>query len=128
MGQRNIAIRVTRESETPGQPSMHTTLTMGTALVFKKLMLVGKAGITTRDFPGWDVRHYLRQMRNVGIGFHDKREPNEFGGSHKRWWLRDGHSYVEIPYPKRTKPAEASTDLVSNSNSKADRLNEALNN
>ncbi len=104
MSRRKVAISVHRKSETPGMPDFTTTLTMGTALVFRRLVEVGSAGITTKDFPGWDVRHYLRVMRNKGIGIHDKWETNALG-RHKRWWLRNGHSFREVPYPVKKKPA-----------------------
>lgn len=104
MPRRKIAIEVTRECEVRVQPSATLVLKGATAILFEHLIKVGDAGITTRDFPGWDVRSYLRFMREAGIGFHDKREPNSLGGSHKRWWLREGYSYRVIPYPEKTKP------------------------
>jgi len=75
------------------------------AIIFKRLIAVGHAGITTRDFPGWDVRSHIKRMKdNSGIRLEDKKEKNELGGYHKRWWLEAGYHFKDIPYPKRKKP------------------------
>lgn len=116
MSRRKTACEVTRKSETAGMPDHSTVLTMGTSIVYRKLAEVGRSGITTRDFPGWDVRHYIRVMKESGIGFDFTWEKNELGGQHKRWWLKDGHSHIEIPYPKKTKPTTGATVLASISN------------
>lgn len=107
MPQRKIAFEVTRESEMAGQPALRTVVTQKTALVFQSLMAAGKRGITCRDWHGYDLRHFIRALRNAGIGIDREWETNgpEFGGQHGRWKLRPGHSYREVPYPERKKPS-----------------------
>ena len=117
MERRKIAYEVTRLSETPGYPALTATVTQKAALVYKSLVDAGSRGITCRDWNGYDLRHFLRALRNKGIGIDREWEKNgpEFGGQHGRWKLRHGHSHKEIPYPKKTKPTTAATVLASNS-------------
>lgn len=112
----NLALKVNRKSETPGRPGLSITLKAGVALVFKGFAERGKAGFTTRDWPGYDLRHYIREMKNSGIGIDSRWEKNALGGQHKRWWLRDGHSYEEIPYPEKTRASRRRPLKLSNSN------------
>lgn len=127
MSRAKVAREITRKAEALGKPDHKIVLTMGTALVFDKMLELGPRGITTRDLPGWDLRHYLRVMRRKGIGIDRKWEKHE-GGQHGRWSLRAGHTSREIPYPEKTKPAAAATARASNSlsqTSKKEDLNDA---
>ena len=112
----NLALEVIRESETIGKPSNTVVLKAGVALIYRGFEKQGKRGFTTKDWPGYDLRHYIREMRNAGVGIDHRWEKNDLGGQHKRWWLREGHSSQEIPYPKRKKPSTAATVMASNPN------------
>lgn len=109
----NLALKVNRESETSGKPNNAIILKAGVALVYQGFEKRGKRGFTTRDWPGYDLRHYIREMKNRGIGIDHAWEKNGLGGQHKRWWLRDGHSSEEIAYPKKKKASAAATAKLS---------------
>lgn len=104
MGRAKVAREITRKAETFGKPDHKTILTKGTAIVFDKMQKLGSRGITTRDLPGWDLRHYIRVMRNKGIGIDREWEAHD-GGQHGRWKLRAGHTSRDIPYPEKQKTA-----------------------
>ena len=75
------------------------------------MMDKGTIGVTTRDFLGADLRHYIRNLKHKGIGIREAWETDAFG-RHKRWWLKDGHS-IELVSKKR-KPTTGATVLASN--------------
>lgn len=116
MSRRKIAYEVHRKSETPGKPDHKTIITQKTTLIYDKLVAAGRRGITTRDMPGYDLRHFLRVMRNSGIGIDREWESNADGGQHGRWRLRKGHTHRQVPYPEKTKASTAATVKLSNSN------------
>ena len=107
MSRRKIAIEVHRKSETLGKPDLLTTVTQKAALVYQILEKAGSRGITCRDWHGYDLRHFIRVLRNKGIGIDREWEKNspEFGGQHGRWRLRKGHSHEVVSYSKMKKPA-----------------------
>lgn len=115
MSRRKLAGIVTRQSEVEGKPSHSVELRCGEVWAFNKLRRAGVHGVTCRDFNGADWRHYARNLRKKGIGLRVAWESDSFG-RHKRWWLKSGHSFQEIPYvSKKKKPAAAATERASNS-------------
>ena len=109
----DLALKVERASSVIGKPSHTTILKAGVALVYQGFEERGRAGYTTKDWPGYDLRHYIREMKNRGIEIDCRWEKNGFGGQHKRWWLKDGHSSLKIPYPKK-KTARRRSERLSN--------------
>jgi len=117
MGRSVSHIAVTRKSETQGLPDLTVEVKNTPSKVFLSLVKAGRQGITCRDWHGYDLRHHLRVLRNLGIGIDRQWEKHE-GGQHGRWSLRDGHSYREIIQEKK-KPAHAKR--ASNPNSQQAR-------
>ena len=78
------------------------------------------------NWNGYDLRHHLRVLRNLGIGIDREWEKHE-GGQHGRWKLRAGHSYHVIERPNKTKPSAAPTVKASNLISNK-QFSEVLNN
>ena len=114
MSRARIAAIVTRASEVAGKPSHSTELRCGEVYIFKLIQSKGSRGITCGDFRG-DLRHYIRNLKHKGIGLNEAWEKDAFG-HHKRWWLKEGHSIVDIPYtPKRKKTAGDEPERSSNS-------------
>ena len=97
-------LAVTRKSETQGHPDLHVEVKNTPSRVFLSLVRAGSRGITCRDWHGYDLRHHLRVLRNLGIGIDREWEKHE-GGQHGRWKLRDGHSYREIIEAEKKKAA-----------------------
>lgn len=90
--------------------------TCGETWVLSGMITKGSRGVTTRDFLGADLRHYIREFKRKGIGIRDEWETDSFG-RHKRWYLKDGHALERIP--QKTKPATAATvTRISNPNHK----------
>ena len=116
---------ITCPPDSLGNPRPDISTTSGETWVASKMMFKGSIGVTCRDFNGADLRHYIRALKNKGVGIHDEWETDAFG-KHKRWFIKPGYSLRRIP--KKTKPTPQAKVRVSNSNSKADGLNEALNN
>ena len=96
-----------------GNPRPPVTTTPGETWIVKGMKSKGRAGVTTRDFLGANLRHYIRALKNKGVGIRDEWESDGFG-RHKRWFLKEGHSLEVIP--KKTKPATAATVQASNLN------------
>jgi len=113
MPRARLAGIVTRESEVSGKPSHSVELRCGEVWVFKKMLAAGLNGVTCRDFIGADLRHYIRNLKGKGVGIDFKWEADAFS-RHKRWWLKSGHSFKEIPYSKKSKPSTAATVKASN--------------
>jgi len=114
MSRRVSPIAVTRKSEIEGLSDLNIEVKNTPARVFLSLVKAGHRGITCRDWHGYDLRHHLRVLRNLGIGIDREWEKHE-GGQHGRWRLRAGHSYQEIEVPKKAKPSAAATVKASNS-------------
>lgn len=115
MPRARLAGIVTRQSEVQRKPSHSVELRCGEVWVFQKMLTAGRKGVTCRDFLGADLRHYIRNLKHKGIGIDFKWEQDAFS-HHKRWWLKEGHSFQEIPYvPKKKKPA-AGSERASNPN------------
>ena len=113
MSRARQAAIVTRKSEVAGKPSHSTELRCGEVYIFKLIQSKGSRGITCGDFRG-DLRHYIRNLKHKGIGLKEAWEKDAFG-QHKRWWLKEGHSIVDIPYtPKRKKTAGDEPERSSN--------------
>ena len=115
MSRAKIAGEVTRKSETAGMPDHSAVLICGEYLVFKKMATFGARGVTTRDFAGWDLRHYIRNLKKKGVAISEQWEADELS-RHKRWRLKSGHAHKEIPYPKKTKSPTVAPVTTSNSN------------
>ncbi len=65
----------------------------------------------------YSINEFLdAEMLNAGVGIDHRWEKNDLGGQHKRWWLREGHTSQEIPYPKRKKPSAEATATASSPN------------
>ena len=94
-----------------GNPRPPIKTTPGETWVLSGMIAKGSKGVTTRDFLGADLRHYIREFNRKGIGIRDEWETDSFG-RHKRWWLKEGHSIKTIP--KKTKPAGRAAKRVSN--------------
>ena len=114
MSPRKSLIAVTRKSEIDGLPDLNIEVANTPRRVLLSLFKAGSRGITCRDWHGYDLRHHLRVLRNLGIGIDREWEKHE-GGQHGRWKLRDGHSYQEIECPKKPKPSTAATVKASSS-------------
>ena len=99
-----------------GNPRPPVTTTFGETWVIKGMKAKGLTGVTTRDFLGADLRHYIRALKHKGIGIRDEWETDAFG-RHKRWFLNDGHK-IEI-IPEIEKPAQGRIEqaLVSDNQS-----------
>ncbi len=93
---------VTRPDDSLGNPRPPVKTTPGETWVVGGMLAKGVRGVTTRDFLGADLRHYIREFKRKGIGIRDEWETDSFG-RHKRWWLTDGHKLERVP--KKTKPA-----------------------
>ena len=91
------------------RPKVETTI--GETWVLCGMIAKGSRGVTTRDFLGADLRHYIREFKRKGIGIRDEWETDSFG-RHKRWWLKGGYSIERIP--KKQKPTTAATVRASN--------------
>lgn len=109
-----MAYEVTRANEGESAFALKAIITAKTTTIYDGFLKAGRHGVTTRDWPGYDLRHYIRVMRNKGIAITDEWEGHE-DGQHKRWFLADGHSHREIAHPKKTKPATAATVQASDS-------------
>ena len=96
---------VTRPNDALGNPRPQVETTSGETWVLSGMITKGDIGVTTRDFLGADLRHYIREFKRKGIGVRDEWETDSFG-RHKRWFLKDGHTIKRIP--KKTKPAAGS--------------------
>lgn len=112
------ACEVTRKAETAGKPDHKAIITCGEVWVFNRMVQYGKRGVTTRDFLGADLRHYIRNLKRKGIGIDFEWETDSFG-RHKRWRLRDGHTSRNVPYPHKAKapavaPVKPSSPATSN--------------
>ena len=103
MSRQKLAGIVTRQSEVEGKPSHSTELRCGEVYIFKLIQSYGSRGITCGDFRG-DLRHYIRNLKQKGVGLREAWENDAFG-RHKRWWLKPGHSFREIPYVPKKKPS-----------------------
>lgn len=88
------------------------TTTPGETWVMRGMKAKGVAGVTTRDFLGADLRHYIRALKNKGISIRDEWETDAFG-RHKRWFLNEGHEIEAIP--EIEKPTRAMTGQASQS-------------
>lgn len=108
---------VTRPDDSLGNPRPLVTTTPGETWVVGGMLAKGVRGVTTRDFLGADLRHYIREFKRKGIGVRDEWETDSFG-RHKRWWLTDGHTLERVP--KKTKPA-GGNQRASNPNTSKDR-------
>ena len=97
-------LAVTRKSETQGRSDLNVEVKNTPARVFLSLVEAGSRGITCRDWHGYDLRHHLRVLRNLGIGIDREWEKHE-GGQHGRWKLREGHSFQEMEASKKKKAA-----------------------
>ena len=95
-----------------GNPRLSIKTTAGETWVIKCMKAKGRTGVTTRDFLGADLRHYIRSFKNKGIEIRDEWETDAFG-RHKRWWLNDGYTIECVP--KKTKAAGVQTKRLSNS-------------
>ena len=104
---------VTLPDDSLGQPRGTVKTTPGETWVLTGMIAKGSNGVTTRDFLGADLRHYIREFIRKGIGIRDEWETDSFG-RHKRWWLTDGHALERIP--KKTKTPTAGTVESSNPN------------
>ena len=104
---------LTCPQESLGNPRPPIKTTLGETWIIKGMKSKGGAGVTTRDFLGADLRHYIRTLKNKGVGIRDEWETDAFG-RHKRWFLKEGHSLEVIP--KKRKPATAVTMQASNLN------------
>jgi len=105
---------VTCPLDSIGNPRPPVSTTPGETWIVKGMESKGKVGVTTRDFLGADLRHYIRALKNKGVGIRDEWETDAFG-RHKRWWLKEGHTLQVIP--KKRKPARlkrASNPTASN--------------
>ena len=60
-------LAVTRKSETQGRSDLNVEVKNTPARVFLSLVEAGSRGITCRDWHGYDLRHHLRVLRNLGI-------------------------------------------------------------
>ena len=103
---------ITCPHDSMGNPRPAVKTTFGETWVIKGMKAKSHAGVTTRDFLGADLRHYIRALKHKGIGIRDEWETDAFG-RHKRWFLKDGHE-IEI-IPEKQKPA-GSNLRASNSN------------
>ena len=104
MSRHGSHLAVTRKSETQGRSDLNVEVKNTPARVFLSLVEAGSRGITCRDWHGYDLRHHLRVLRNLGIGIDREWEKHE-GGQHGRWKLSDGHTYQEVTEPEKQKPA-----------------------
>ena len=104
---------LTCPNDSLGNPGPSITTTPGETWIVKGMKSKGRAGVTTRDFLGADLRHYIRALKNKGVGIRDEWETDSFG-RHKRWFLKEGHSLEVIT--KKRKPATAATVQASNLN------------
>ena len=93
---------VTLPNDALGNPRPQVETTSGETWVLTGMITKGNIGVTTRDFLGADLRHYIREFKRKGIGVRDEWETDAFG-RHKRWWLKDGYSIERIP-KKKTAP------------------------
>ncbi len=95
---------ITCPHDSMGNPRPPVTTTIGETWVLSGMIAKGSIGVTTRDFLGADLRHYIREFKRKGISVRDEWETDAFG-RHKRWWLNEGHTLERIPEKK--KPAKA---------------------
>lgn len=102
---------LTCPNDSLGNPRPPVTTTPGETWIVKGMKSKGRAGVTTRDFLGADLRHYIRALKNKGVGIRDEWETDSFG-RHKRWFLKEGHSLEVIP--KKTKAAGGKAKRLSN--------------
>ena len=93
---------ITCPHDSMGNPRPPVITTIGETWIAKGMNAKGDIGVTTRDFLGADLRHYIRALKNKGVGIRDEWETDAFG-RHKRWFLKDGHE-IEI-IPEIEKPA-----------------------
>ena len=103
---------ITCPHDSMGNPRPPVTTTIGETWIARGMKAKGTSGVTTRDFLGADLRHYIRALKNKGVGIRDEWEKDAFG-RHKRWFLKDGHE-IEI-IPEKQKPAGGNL-RASNSN------------
>lgn len=96
---------VTCPKDSLGNPRPLVETTPGETWVLSGMIAKGAVGVTTRDFLGADLRHYVREFKRKGIGVRDEWETDSFG-RHKRWWLTEGHMLERIP--KKKKPVAGS--------------------
>ena len=118
---------VTRQSEIENMPDLTVKTTRGEIWIVTTMKAKGSIGVTTRDFLGADLRHYIRSLKNKGIGIEDEWETDTFG-KHKRWKLKSGHHIELVPIPPKKKTPTAATEGLSDSNSNrtvSEVLNEA---
>ncbi len=87
-----------------GNPRPPVMTTPGETWVISGMKEKGYRGVTTRDFLGADLRHYIRALKQKGLKIRDEWETDTFG-RHKRWFLEPGHEIEVIP--KKAKPATA---------------------
>ena len=102
---------ITCPHDSMGNPRPPVTTTIGETWVLLGMQVKAGKGVTTRDFLGADLRHYIRNFKNKGIGIREEWETDSFG-RHKRWFLKDGHKIERVP--KRKKP-DACSKRASNS-------------
>lgn len=88
-----------------GNPRPPVTTTCGETWVLSGMIAKGRTGVTTRDFLGADLRHFIRELKRRGIGIRDEWETDAFG-RHKRWWLKEGHRLKRIPKKKKLPTAD----------------------
>jgi len=112
MSRRQLAGIVTRQSDVAGVLALSVSITCGEVWVFSTMLAKGKRGVTCRDFNGADLRHYIRNLKNKGVGI-DHRWKKDAFSRHKRWWLKDGHSFEDT---SKKKPATGRMSRVSNPN------------
>ena len=104
---------VTLPDDSLGQPRGTVKTTPGETWVLTGMIAKGSNGVTTRDFLGADLRHYIRALKHKGVGIRDEWESDSFG-KHKRWFLKEGHTLERVP--EKRKPATAATVQASNLN------------
>ena len=107
---------ITCPHDAMGNPRPPVTTTRGETWVIKGMKAKSLTGVTTRDFLGADLRHYIRALKHKGIGIRDEWETDAFG-RHKRWFLNEGHE-IEI-VPEKQKPAGGNLRAL-NQNSRAE--------
>ena len=102
---------ITCPHDSMGNPRPPVTTTIGETWIAKGMKAKGATGVTTRDFLGADLRHYIRALKNKGVGIRDEWETDAFG-RHKRWFLNDGHKIEIIPEIEKPAQGRIERDLV----------------
>lgn len=98
---------ITCPHDSKGNPRPPITTTPGETWVMSGMKEKGYRGVTTRDFLGADLRHYIRALKHKGVGIRDEWESDAFG-RHKRWFLKEGYSIQIVSEKKKPSGNRAS--------------------